>query len=103
MALKDWKSTVTGILSGTIAFLTPIDALLAANDLSVGAGIHWSTLSTITKIAIGVNATLGICRAWMGIITKDADQVPAQVPGLGIQNVPAHPVPDDPTAKAIPK
>lgn len=101
MALKDWKSTVTGLLSGAIAILAPINLLLGANDLSSGAGIHWSTLSPLTKIGIGVNTVLGICRSIMGIITKDADQVPALVPGQGIQNVPAHPEPDDPNAIAV--
>lgn len=101
MALKDWKSTTTGLLSSAIALLTPINGLLAGNDLSSGAGIHWSTLSPITKIALGVNAALAICRGIMGIISKDPDQVPALVPGQGIQNVPAHPVPDDPNAIAV--
>lgn len=100
--LTHWKSTVTGLLSAAIAILTPIDTLLAANDLSVGAGIHWSTLSPITKVGIGVNTSLAILRGVMGAITKDVGTVPAVIPGQpGIQNVPAHEIPDDPAAKVV--
>lgn len=98
--MKDWKSTAAGILSFLIATLTTVSALLAGNDLSAGGGI--GTVHVATWVVIGVNASLALCRTWVGLITKDADTVTAIVPGQpGIQNVPAHPIPDDPTAKVV--
>lgn len=98
--MKDWKSTAAGILSFLIATLTTVSALLAGNDLSAGGGI--GTVHIATWVVIGVNGALALCRTWVGLITKDADTIPAIVPGQpGVQNVPAHPVPDNPAAKPV--
>ena len=95
--MKDWKSTAAGVLSFLITTLTVISAVLSGNDLSAGGGI--STLHTPVRIVIGVNITLALCRAWVGIITKDAGQTPALPPGASQPVlVPSHEVPDDPNA-----
>lgn len=90
--LTHWKSTTAGILSFLITTLTTISALLAGNDLSAGGGI--ATIHKSTEIVIGVNVGLALCRAWLGLITKDAGTVTAVTP--------ANPVPHTELSTEIP-
>lgn len=81
-----WKSTASGILTTTLAtsaaFLAP-----PLNSLVPPKTVLW----------IGAAQVIG--KIWISAITKDAGTVPAIVPGKdGIQQVPAHELPDDPNA-----
>jgi hypothetical protein len=88
-ALTHWKSTVSGILTTTLAttaaFLAP-----PMNSLISSKHVLW----------IGAFQVLG--KIWISLITQDAGTVLAKVPGSSDpQIVPAHSVPDDPKAVAI--
>jgi hypothetical protein len=70
--MKDWKSTAAGILSFLVTTLTTISAFLVAgniNDNGTGA----SSIHVSTWVVVGVNAALALCRAWIGLITTNAD------------------------------
>ena len=87
--LLNWKSTVSGFLTAslatTAAFLSP-----PLNQLISPQHVLW----------IGAFQVVG--KIWIGLITKDADKTLATVPGdSSPQVVAAHPVPDSPTAKAV--
>jgi hypothetical protein len=68
----DWKSTASGILSFLITTLTTLSGFLVAGNLTVG-GPNASSIHVSTWIVIGVNVALALCRAWVGLITKNAD------------------------------
>lgn len=69
--MKDWKSTATGVLSFLITTLTIISAFLGGNDLSAGGGI--ATIHAPARLTAGISIALALCRAYLGIITKNAD------------------------------
>ena len=71
MKMADWKSSAAGILSFLITTLTVISALLAGNNLSSGGGV--GSIPASTWVVIGVNGSLALCRAWIGLITTNAD------------------------------
>lgn len=84
-----WKSTVSGLLtvslSTSAAFLAPpLNALVSA------------------KVVLWCSAFQVIGKIWISLITQDPDKVLATVPGNPVpQAVSAHPVPNDPAAKAV--
>jgi hypothetical protein len=86
--LTHWKSSVSGLLTATLAtsaaFLAPpLNTLVSA------------------KVILWVGAFQIIGKIWIGLISQDAGTVQAMVPGKeGVQTVPAHELPDDP--KAVP-
>lgn len=87
-ALASWKSTVSSLLTTTLAtsaaFLAP-----PLNSLIAPKHVLW----------LGAFQVVG--KIWIGIIQKDPDTVLAKVPGIKEpQLVSAHGVPDDP--KAVP-
>ena len=69
--MKDWKSSIAGILNFLTVTLTTISGLLAANTLSAGGGLD--TIHVGTWVVIAINVALALCRAWLGIITQNAD------------------------------
>lgn len=98
--MKDWKSTAAGILSFLITTLTVVSALLASNTLSAGGGV--GSIQVGTWVVIGVNGLLALCRAWVGLITTNADAgavAAALNPALTHPSVAAVPVP--PTAEFL--
>ena len=101
LRMEDWKSTAAGILSFLITTLTVISALLAGNTLSAGGGV--GSIQVGTWVVIGVNGLLALCRAWIGLITTNADAgaVAAALnpPTAGAPAIPAVPMP--PTAASL--
>jgi hypothetical protein len=89
--LTHWKSTVSGILTATLAtsaaFLAPpLNSLVPA------------------KVILWLGAFQIIGKVWIGLISQDAGTVQAYIPGqVGVQNVPAHELPDDPKAVVVTK
>jgi len=87
--LTHWKSTVSGILTTTLAtsaaFLAPpLNALVPP------------------KVILWIGAAQIIGKIWIAAITKDAGTTEAVVPGSPIPvSVPSHEVPDSPLAKAV--
>jgi hypothetical protein len=87
-AFASWKSTVSSILTTTLAtsaaFLAP-----PLNSLIAPKHVLW----------LGAFQVVG--KIWIGAIQKDPDTVLAKVPGIAEpQVVAAHAIPDDP--KAVP-
>ena len=98
--MKDWKSTAAGILSFLITTLTTISAFLVAGNINSG-GASTSSIHVSTWVVVGVNAALALCRAWVGLITTNADagavaQALAPIHPLA----PAAPVPPTPPTAA---
>lgn len=88
--LSSWKSTVSGILS----FLTTTGVVLLAT------GTSFLSSKATTIITIG----LALARAYMGLISQDADKVIVTTPADPTPHVePAHPVPDNPAATHVTK
>jgi hypothetical protein len=69
---SDWKSTASGVLSFLITTLTTISAFLVAGNINSG-GASTSSIHVSTWVVVGVNAGLALCRAWVGLITTNAD------------------------------
>lgn len=89
--LSHWKSTVSGLLTATLAtsaaFLAPpLNTLVSA------------------KVILWLGAFQIIGKVWIGMISQDPDKVMAIVPGNPVpQAVPAHPLPDNPLAVPVTK
>jgi hypothetical protein len=85
------KTTVAGLLSGFIGSVGPITAYLATtNNPRATAACGLLTLAGV------------VARVWVGVIQQDADSTKALVPGVAEpQQVPAHPVPDNPHDIAV--
>ena len=87
--LGGWKSTVSSLLTSTLAtsaaFLAPpLNALVSA------------------KVILWCGAFQILGKIWIGLITNDAGTTLATVPGKSEPvSVPSHEVPDDPTAKPV--
>jgi hypothetical protein len=82
------KTTLNGILAFLIAAVPIVQAY-------PGLGISPKIIAYLSLIA-------GLARMAVGILQTDADLVPAMVPGsISPQNVPAHPVPDNPADKVV--
>jgi hypothetical protein len=81
-------------LNGAIAFF------IAAVPLTeTYPGLHISP-----TVMAWLSFAAGLARLWVGISQTDADRIPAILPGSSTpQEVPAHPVPDDPKAVIVPK
>lgn len=89
--LANWKTTANGILAFLIATATTVMAFTAMN-----------TDKTNLKIAAICNIVLALCRAYVGLLQKDADKVIAKVPGISDPVVvDATPVPVNPKAKLV--
>lgn len=70
--MKDWKSTAAGVLSFLITTLTVLSGFLVAGNFTTsGAGA--SSIHVSTWFVIGINVALALCRAWVGLITTNAD------------------------------
>jgi hypothetical protein len=94
--LTHWKTTTAGILSFVVNSLTLLTGYLGTSDINNTGTIHVST-----KVALGLTITLALCRAWVGLLQKDAGTTPATLPGSSQPvAVPSHETPDDP--KAVP-
>ncbi len=89
--MANWKTTANGMLAFAIATLTTLSGLMGATDISGGGGLHANT-----KWVIGVNMSLALCRAWVGLLQQDAGKQLAKLPDGQLANVPAHENPDDP-------
>lgn len=70
--MKDWKSTAAGVLSFLITTLTTISAFLVAGNITTG-GANTAAIHVSTWVVVGVNAALALFRAWVGLITTNAD------------------------------
>lgn len=87
--LTSWKSTVSGILTATLAtsaaFLAPpLNTLVSA------------------KVILWLGAFQIIGKIWIGLISQDAGVVLATSPANPVpHSEPAHEVPIDPAAKAV--
>lgn len=86
---NNWKSTVSSILTATLAtsaaFLTPpLNALVSA------------------KVILYIGAAQIIGKIWIGLIQTDAGTTLATVPGSPTPVVvPSHEIPDQPAATAV--
>lgn len=98
--MKDWKSTAAGVLSFLVTTLTVVSGILGAGDVN-----NMGTLQTRTYITTGVLLALALCRAWIGLLQKDAGTVLAVTPASPIvpMQVPAHEIPNDPAAIPVTK
>ncbi len=89
--LIHWKTTTNGLLAFFITTGLVVVGFTAAIPGAEAA-----------KITSGITLFLALCRAWVGLIQKDAGTTLAKVPGIAQpQAVPAHSVPDDPRAKPV--
>jgi hypothetical protein len=89
--IANWKTTTNGFLAFLIATATVVMAFTSQNPDK-----------TNLKISSACAIVLALCRAYVGLIQKDADKVLAKVPGQAQpQVVAAHPVPDNPADKAV--
>jgi hypothetical protein len=87
--LTSWKSTVSSILTATLAtsaaFLAP-----PMNQL------------VSPKVVLWIGAAQIIGKIWIGLISQDAGTTMAVKPGVpGPIALPSHEVPDDPAARAV--
>lgn len=73
--MKNWKTTVNGILAFMIATLTTLLAFQAPAALQQGADRSW------LYITAGANLLLALCRAWVGLLQTDAPAKPVIAPG----------------------
>ena len=86
---SNWKSTVSSILTATLAtsaaFLAPpLNTLVSA------------------KVILYIGAAQIIGKIWIGLIQQDAGTTLAVVPGNPEpQTVPSHEIPDQPAAKVV--
>jgi len=87
--LLNWRTSLSGFLSFVIATGAVFTALPPA----------WLN----PKYSAGLTIAVGLAKAWVGMISKDAGSVEAVVPGKGVQVVTSHEVPDDPAAEAVQK
>lgn len=69
---KDWKSSASGILTFLVTTLTTLSAFLVAGNIN-DSGTGASSIHVSTWVVVGVNAALALCRAWIGLITTNAD------------------------------
>lgn len=87
--LTHWKSTVSGLLTATLA---------------TSAALLTPPLNTLIppKVVLYLGAAQIIGKVWIGLISQDAGTVMATVPGSSVPvAVPAHELPDDPSAKPV--
>ena len=82
------KTTLQGILS----LLVIVGLSLQSSLLAMAPSAQ--TQKTLTII----NVSLGIAKAVLGFFQQDAGTTVALVPGVGVQTVPSHEVPDSPAA-----
>lgn len=95
--LTHWKTTAAGILSFFITTLTLLTGYLGSTDLNNTGSIH-----TPAKVVFGFNIALALCRAWVGMLQKDAGTTLANVPGQPAPMAePSHETPDNPKAKPV--
>jgi hypothetical protein len=93
--VKNWKTTAAGILSFVLATTGPLTAYFAL--------IH-SPTSWQAQVPGALTLIAGLCRSWVGIISKDAGTEQVLLPGDSQpQTVPSHEVPDNPSAQVITK
>ena len=85
--LTNWRTSLSGFLSFIIATGATLTALAPP-----WLNPKWSGAITVAS---------GLAKAYVGLISKDAGQVVAKVPGQGVQVVDSHETPDDPNAKPI--
>lgn len=91
--MKDWKTTTAGILSAAMATTGPLTAYFAL--------IHNPT-AWQAQVPGALTLVAGLCRAWIGVISKDAGTEQAILPGESEpQTVSSHEVPDIKGAKVI--
>lgn len=69
---KDWKSSASGILTFLVTTLTTLSAFLVAGNIN-DSGTGASSIHVSTWVVVGINAALALCRAWIGLITTNAD------------------------------
>jgi hypothetical protein len=67
--IHDWKSTATGILS----FITVTCLTVMGFTAPYIATAPASTAALLAKIMAGCSLLTALCRAWVGLITKNAD------------------------------
>lgn len=70
--MKNWKTTVAGLLSFMIATLTTLTAF------QVPAALQANSDKTWMYVTLGANLLLGLCRVWLGLIQNDAPPPPPQ-------------------------
>jgi len=95
--MTDWKSTVSGILSGLIGTLTSVMTFQVPSALLNPTQAH-----TWLWITVGCNLAAIIAKVWVGVITQNADAravANAFNPPPATPAVPAAPVP--PTAASL--
>lgn len=94
----NWKSTVAGVLSFLITTLTTVTVFLGANVV-----MNPNSPKIYLYVTLGLNLALALCRAWVGLLTKDAGTTPAQLPGsTEVIPVASHEIPDNPAATPVP-
>ena len=101
--MKDWKSSCAGILSFLVTTLTTLSAFLVAGNINDGTASA-SSIHVSTWVVVGINAALALCRAWIGLITTNAD---AGAVAAALNPIAAHPalsipaIPIPPTAASL--
>jgi hypothetical protein len=94
-----WKTSVQGILSFLSVTATAVAGWLV---LQIVLDPAWKGKTSYVYVAGASSLVAALCKAWLGLFQKDAGTVPATLPGVpGVQQVPAHEIPDDPAAKPV--
>lgn len=96
--MKDWKSTVSGILSFLIATFVTVTAFLAPYLMTAPAG----TQALLSKISAGLTLATALARVWIGLITTNAD-AGAVSNALATVHEPSTPTPTAATLAATPE
>jgi hypothetical protein len=67
----NWKTTINGVLALLITTLSTVSTFMVGGNIVTG-GATPSSIHVSTWFVLGVNLTLALCRAWVGMIQKDA-------------------------------
>jgi hypothetical protein len=70
--MKSWKSTASGILSFVMATAGTLTAFAAAQ-----VAVNPAQSKVYAYITAGCTLASGLAKAWIGLLTKDADTVTA--------------------------
>jgi hypothetical protein len=87
-AIQNPRTTVSSILT----------ALIGGVPILLGTGLIHGKAATIAGSILLTSKII-----WGTFFQKDAGRTPAYVPGIGVQNVPSHEIPDNPAAVPVTK
>ena len=82
--LTNWRTSLSGFLS----------FIIATGAVFTAMPPNWLN----PKYSAGLTIAVGLAKAWVGMISKDAGTTEAIVPGQGVKVVESHETPNDPNA-----